>query len=163
VLVARSLAARGLERPVEQVLPLFLESYSTRLLDKTRLYPGVMEALDRLAGRVLAVLTNKPGGMSRTILQGLGVAGRFRRIWGGDDVPAKKPDPSGLLRLIADCGARPAQTVMVGDSPIDVRTGRAAGVTTVGVGYGFDPAGLVSEPPDLLLGDLRELPGRLPP
>jgi phosphoglycolate phosphatase len=160
-LVARSLREAGLPAPPEDVLPLFLAEYAAHLLDTTRLYPGVAEALDALAGRELAVLTNKPGEMSRTILRGLGVAERFFRVYGGDDLPTRKPDPEGLQRLMAEANVGPRETALVGDSAIDVRTARAAGVRAVAVRYGFDPDGLAAEPPDALLGDLRELPALL--
>jgi phosphoglycolate phosphatase len=161
VLVARSLAAAGLPEPPEDVLPLFMEEYGKRLLDTTRLYPGVVEALDALADRRLAVLTNKPAGLSRAILQGLGVEGRFFRVYGGDDFPTRKPDPQGLRTLMADAAAGPAETALVGDSAVDVRTARAAGVRALAVDYGFDRASLSEDPPDALLSDLRQLPGLL--
>jgi phosphoglycolate phosphatase len=157
LLVSRSLAAAGLGRGVEEVLPVFLDCYRQRLLDSTCLYPGVLEALDLLRDRRLAVLTNKPGDLSRAILSGLGVADRFARVWGGGDFPGRKPDPAGLRLLMEELGAAPGETLMVGDSAVDVRTGRAAGVRTVGVTYGLSPASLSEEPPDQLIGDLREL------
>jgi phosphoglycolate phosphatase len=160
-LVARSLAEAGLPHRPEDVLPLYLEVYRDRMLETTTLYPGVVEALDALGGHTLAVLTNKPGDMSRAILEGLGVGSRFARICGPEDVPRRKPDPAGLLWLMAEAGVGPADAAMVGDSPVDVRTGRAAGVLTVGVSYGLDPEGLRAEPPDALLDDLRDLPGVL--
>ena len=163
LLVARTLAAAGVSVSTEEALPVFLECYSARLLDTTGLYPGVLEALDALRDRTLAVLTNKPGDMSRRILEGLGVAGRFAHIRGAGDVPAKKPDPAGLRLLLAETGVSAESAVLVGDSAIDVRTGRAAGVRTVGVTYGLDPASLDAAPPDLLIGDLRELAPRLAP
>jgi phosphoglycolate phosphatase len=159
---ARMLVARGLERAglglaVEEVLPVFLDRYHERLLETTRLYPGVEEALELLRDRRLAVLTNKPGDLSRAILSGLGVAERFERVWGGGDFPGRKPDPAGLRILMDELGAAPGETLMVGDSAVDVRTGRAAGVRTVGVTYGLSPESLAEEPPDHLIGDLREL------
>jgi phosphoglycolate phosphatase len=157
VLIARSLAHRGLELPVDEVLPVFLEEYGSRLLDHTRLYPGAAEALDRLRDRPLAVLTNKPGGMSRAILAGLGVADRFFRVYGGDDLDSKKPDPEGLRRILAEAGVDAPETVMVGDSAIDVRTGRAAGTRTAGATYGFDGGSFAEAPPDLLVSSLTEL------
>lgn len=163
MLVARTLAAAQVDVPKEVALPVFLENYRTRLLDTTALYPGVRESLDALRDRTLAVLTNKPGVMSRRILEGLGVADRFARICGAGDVPAKKPDPAGLLMLLADAGIPPAAAVLVGDSAIDVRTGRAAGVRTVGVTYGFDPGSFNASPPDMLISDLRELAAPLGP
>jgi phosphoglycolate phosphatase len=161
MLVARTLAAAGVDVSTEAALPVFLDCYSARLLDTTVLYDGVIEALDALHDRTLAVLTNKPGEMSRHILAGLGVEGRFARICGAGDVPARKPDPAGLRWLLAEAGVPPESAVLIGDSAIDVRTGRAAGVHTVGVTYGLDPARLEAVPPDLLINDLRELAPRL--
>jgi phosphoglycolate phosphatase len=157
-LVARSLVHAGVALPPEDALPLFLEEYERRLTEHTRFYPGVEDALDRLSSHPLAVLTNKPGGMSRRILDALGAGARFFRVYGGGDLPTRKPDPDGLLRLMAEAMATPATTVMVGDSSIDVKTGRAAGARTVGVRYGFDPESLVTEPPDALFESLEELP-----
>ena len=160
-LVARSLAAAGLTHPVEDVLPVFLERYRACLLDNTRPYPGVVEVLDRLAGRALAVLTNKPGDMSRAILAGLGLLGRFDRVYGAGDLPTRKPDPAGLVRLLEETRVPAEEAAIVGDSAVDVRTGRAAGVFSVGVTYGFDPESFGTDPPDLVLHDLRALPERL--
>jgi phosphoglycolate phosphatase len=161
VLVARALAEAELPHRPEEVLPVFLELYRGKMLDETSLYPGVAEGLDALRGYTLAVLSNKPGDMSRAILEGLGVAGRFARICGPEDVPRRKPDPAGLLRLMADAGVGADGAAMVGDSAVDVRTGRAAGVLTVGVSYGLDPEGLRGEPPDVIVDDLRSLPRHL--
>jgi phosphoglycolate phosphatase len=157
VLITRSLGRAGIDRNVDDVVPVFLDCYRRRLLDQTRLYPGVSEALDALAAPALAVLTNKPGDMSREILEGLGVARRFDRICGAGDVPGRKPDPGGLLQLMRDAFVSPDETLMVGDSAIDVQTGHAAGTGTVGVTYGFDPQSLLADPPDFSIDDLRKL------
>ena len=157
VLIERSLRHAGIDRPVDDVLPIFLECYSQCLLDTTRLYPGILPALEALEGPTLAVLTNKPGGFSRTILEGLGVVSRFARVWGAGDVPERKPDPSGLRGLIAELGARETETWMIGDSPIDARTARAAGARMAGVTWGLNPEGLRREEPDLLIDDPRDL------
>jgi len=158
LLVERSLRHAGVDETPDAVLPVFFECYAERLLDTTHLYPGVAEALDAVAACTLAVLTNKPGPFSRTILEGLGVAGRFARIWGYGDVAARKPDPEGLVRLMSELGAAPADTWMIGDSAIDVRTGRAAGVRVAGVAWGLDPAGVRASSPDRLLGSAAEIP-----
>lgn len=158
LLVERSLACAGVALPPEDVLPAFFDSYGERLLDTTRLYPGVEGALDAVAGATLAVLTNKPGPFSRTILEGLGVAGRFARVWGYGDVPARKPDPTGLLQLVGELGATPAEAWMIGDSKVDVDTARAAGVRVAGVLWGLDPAGLRAAGPDRLLATPAEIP-----
>jgi phosphoglycolate phosphatase len=156
-LVEQGLLRAGVSAHVDEVLPLFIERYRGCLLDTTRLYPGVREGLVALHGRTLAVLSNKPGDLCRTILAGLGVAQLFARIAGGGDLPGRKPDPEVLRALMAQMGEGPAETVMVGDSAVDVRTARAAGVRVFGVAWGLDPAGLASEPPDAILKSLLEL------
>ena len=157
LLVERSLRHVGLDLSPGDVLAAYLECYRERLLDTTRLYPGIAEALDALAGACLAVLTNKPGDLSRAILDGLGVGARFARVVGGGDVPTRKPDPAGLLQLVAELGATPAGTWMVGDSATDVGAARAAGVRVAGVTWGFHPRELWAAGPDRLLDDPREL------
>ncbi len=155
VLIERTLRHAGLDLPAEQVLPVFLECYARHMLDTSVLYPGVPEALDQLADRTLAVLTNKPGNLSRAILDGLGLRSRFARVWGPDDAGVRKPDPSGLRRLLADLGFKAAEAAMVGDSSADVGAGRAAGMRTVGVTWGFQPKS--AEQADRTIADMRDL------
>jgi phosphoglycolate phosphatase len=156
-LITRTLQSRSLPLAPDRALFVFLEAYRARLLTATRLYPGVAEALDALRRtHTLAVLSNKLGDMSRSILRGLGVADRFARVTGGDEVP-RKPDPAGLLALLGELGSSPEQAAMVGDSANDVRTGKAAGARTVGVRYGYDARGVVAQRPDVVLDDPRQL------
>jgi phosphoglycolate phosphatase len=160
-LVRRCLAHLGLSLPAEAVLPVFLERYGECLLDSTTLYPDVPAALDALAHLRLAVLTNKPGDLSRRILAGLGIGDCFFRVLGGGDVPSRKPDPEGLRVLMAEAGTAAGETALVGDSAVDMATGHAAGVLKVGLTRGFDPDGVRAGRPDLLLESLAELPAAL--
>jgi len=157
VLIARSLARAGLELPVEQALPVFLAAYRQRLLETTQPYAGIPAALRELGDHTLAVLTNKPGELSRMLLDGLGLSARFRHVFGGGDLPARKPDPVGLRELmrLTGCGIR--RTLFVGDSHVDVETGRAAHVPVLGVTWGLDPADLRAAGPDLLVDDPVQL------
>jgi phosphoglycolate phosphatase len=120
---------------LEPALAAWRPHYEAHCLDHTRPYPGV-EALLAGSGRALAVHTNKPGEMARKILSGLGLLPRFAAVIGGDEAP-RKPDPTGLLELMARVGASPAETIFVGDSRVDVATARAAGVSLVAVTWGF--------------------------
>jgi phosphoglycolate phosphatase len=133
-LIRRSLGLRHEERYAEAA-PIWNAEYGARLLAKTRLYDGVAELL-RSPPPLRAVLTNKPGGFARQILRGLGVDGAFRAVIGGDEGP-RKPDPSGLLRLCAELGIEPREALMVGDSSVDIATGKAAGVRTCAVTWGL--------------------------
>jgi phosphoglycolate phosphatase len=158
VLIERVLQHRRSPLRADIVLPLYLEAYRERLLDTTALYRGIAEALAALSARgvKLAVLTNKPGDLSRTILNALKVGPRFARIWGAGDVPARKPDPAGLRALVAELGATPAQTWLVGDSPTDVGAARAAGVRVAGVCWGFDTPALREAGPDRMLAQPQD-------
>jgi phosphoglycolate phosphatase len=159
LLVERSLEASRLALDADVALATYLACYRERLLATTVLYPGMREALDQLAGvgTRLAVLTNKPGDMSRAILEGLGVASRFARILGAGDVPARKPDPAGLLGLLRELAIPASEAWLVGDSATDVLTARAAAVRVAGASWGFHPEGLRAASPDRLLGHPAEL------
>jgi len=142
----------------QNLITLFREEYGQHLLDQTRLYPGAKEALDRLTWASFAVVTNKPEGFSRRILDGLGVGNRFCSIFGGDSVQKRKPDPEALLKTMNACRATPSETAMVGDSSVDIQAGKAAGVTTCGVTGGFRPRQeLEAAGCDLIIENLIEL------
>jgi phosphoglycolate phosphatase len=132
-LIARAVAPR--DDLLEPALVVWREHYEVHCLDRTRLYPGVAAALAG-ASRPLAVLTNKPGPLARKILAGLGVGERFVAVVGGDEAP-RKSDPTGARALMAKAGATPEETVLVGDSRVDVATARAAGVAVVAVTWGL--------------------------
>jgi len=146
-----ALAARALE--------LFLEFYAAHKLDRTQLYPGVGDGLRALhaAGARMAVLTNKPVVPSRQIVAHLGIAPLFEAVLGGNSFPQKKPDPVGIHALLERCEVAPQQAVMIGDSGVDVRCGRNAGVWTAGVSYGFAPESLRAQPPDWMADSFPEL------
>lgn len=138
---------------------MFLEYYDAHKLDATALYPGVDEGLRalRAAGARLAVLTNKPVRPSVEIVEHLGIAGLFEAVYGGNSFAQKKPDPMGIQVLLAQCGVEPRQAVMIGDSAVDVRAGRNAGVWTAGVSYGFAPESFAQQPPDVTAASFGEL------
>jgi phosphoglycolate phosphatase len=138
-LVARAFAAAAIPAPPD-ALARFLAVYEGRLLETTRPYPRVPEVLAALAARrALAVLTNKPLAATRRILDGLDLARFFapRRVLGGDGPHPRKPAPAALRWLMAEAGVTPSATVLVGDSIVDWRTARAAGVRICLARYGF--------------------------
>ena len=158
-LVERCLAAA--EKPhddVSRIFDRFLAIYSSRLTETTVLYPGIGAALDVLAAAArLAVLTNKPGGMSRTIVKDLGLSDRFIAVIGGDDLGTRKPDPEGLLKIAAEAGITPGDTALVGDSAVDIQTAQNAGAFAVGVLWGYDREGVIQANPDRVIQDPRDL------
>jgi phosphoglycolate phosphatase len=166
-LVERALGPAYADR-VDDGVARFLDYYAAHLLDATTLYPGVAEALDALAahGVVLSILSNKPEGLSRAVLEGLGVTARFRAIIGGDSLPTRKPHPAGLASLCRLTGTPPDAMLLVGDSPIDVATAANAGTAFCGVGWGLDPDALraahppcMVESPDALVALVADAQG----
>jgi phosphoglycolate phosphatase len=137
VLVRRALSAAGVRPDVPNVLETFLGIYNRRLLETTVPYPGIEEVLRTTSRRArMAVLTNKPEGPSRRILDGLGLTVYFEAIFAGDGPHGRKPDPAGLRALARD----DRDVMLVGDSPIDWATARAAGCAFAWAKYGFSAA-----------------------
>jgi phosphoglycolate phosphatase len=161
LLVRRALAAAGVTPDLHAALRRFLELYDERLLVHTTLYDGTREALEALAARThLAILTNKPQRPTERILAGLGIAPFFRWVVGGDTSHGRKPDPSGLNYLMGAAAIGPDDTVMVGDSAIDLRTARAAGtrICLVRYGFGFHIAATELQGDELIADSPSQLP-----
>ena len=153
VLVRRALEASGVDPGRPGALPRFLALYEARLLEHTRPYQGIPQALEWLSVRLpLAVLTNKPTGATRQILAGLGLTRYFRETVGGDSRFGRKPDPAGLLHLVRSNAAEPVETLLVGDSAVDRETALAAGTRVCLARYGF---GFRIPPEHLHPNDLR--------
>jgi phosphoglycolate phosphatase len=153
VLMRKAMGDAANEETVAAALAHFLQYYRTHSLEHTRLYHGIREAVDQLSarGHLLAVLTNKPGKISSDILAALGISQRFFCIYGGDSLPNKKPQPDGILRIVEEAGACLPQTLMVGDSKVDIETARNAGVRSCGVSWGFQPETFREAQPDFLV------------
>ena len=138
MLIRRAIGRAALDVDLRDALDRFLVHYDARLLANTVPYPGMMDTLRTVAaGRRLAVLTNKPQQPSLRILEGLGMLGCFAEVIGGDTAHGRKPDPAGLRALIASAGVAPEETLLVGDSPVDLSTARNAGAAICLARYGF--------------------------
>ena len=144
----------------EVVLKRFLQYYSEHLTDYSVPYPGVRETLETLKKYRKAVLSNKREGLSKRLLEKLGLADYFDIIWGSDSVSEKKPSPVPVLEMLKKVSCRPAEAVIVGDSNYDIEAGRAAGVRTVAVSYGFRNAELLKDA-DFIIDSMNELTSKL--
>jgi phosphoglycolate phosphatase len=138
-LVTRVLAAAGVDARIDEALPRFLSLYDQRLTHFTKPYPGIPEMLDELRGgdMSMALLTNKPLQQSITILERFALAQHFQWLVGGDGPWPRKPSPDGLRSLMHQASAGPGDTVLIGDSVVDLRTARSAGVRLCLARYGF--------------------------
>jgi phosphoglycolate phosphatase len=164
LLIQRALGAEANDEAlVRKGLDFFLAYYREHKLDHTIVYEGVADALAAVrriqngSRRRLAVLTNKPVNPSRAIVEALGLAQFFVQIYGGNSFSTKKPQPEGARKLLEESNVRPEEAVVVGDSHVDIATGRNAGTWTIGVTYGFAPHTLKDEPPDVLVDSPAEL------
>ena len=159
-LMLQSLMETG-QKPLpslEKAIKLFRGRYGEHMLVHTELYPSVRKVLEFFHLRRQAVVTNKPENFSIAILQGLGVDSYFFQIRGGDTGFPKKPAPGLLLDVILSAEVSPGETLLVGDSALDVETGRNAGVKILAVTYGFGSRTEIEKAgPDGILEDLSEL------
>jgi phosphoglycolate phosphatase len=168
---ARAMIARGIEAEgrvltpakVEQMFADFIAYYSEHIADRSRPFPGLVEALDVLTSRGcrLAVCTNKLEGLSRLLLGKLNLADRFVAICGQDTFGIQKPDPEVLRRTIAAAGGTTQRAIMIGDSLTDVRTARAASIPVIAVDFGYSETPIAECAPDRLISDFTQLPGSI--
>jgi phosphoglycolate phosphatase len=164
ILLSRALGESAEPSLLDAALSYFLGYYGEHKLDRTSVYPGVFEALNALRTdargntRAMSVLTNKPVGASQGICDALGLSPYFFRIYGGNSFAAKKPDPEGINTVIREAGVTARETVMIGDSDVDISTARNAGAWSIGCSYGLAPSGLASAQPDCMVDSAYELP-----
>jgi phosphoglycolate phosphatase len=149
----------------------FLDYYRAHKLDFTYAYEGALESLQALKDlshlngqpHTMAVLTNKPVRPAQDICAALGLAPYFMHIYGGNSFSTKKPDPEGLYALMVEAGAAPEETVLIGDSHVDVLTARNAGAWAIGCTFGLAPESLTSTRPDILVASPKDWTAALSP
>ncbi|HYB74830.1 MAG TPA: HAD-IA family hydrolase [Candidatus Sulfotelmatobacter sp.] len=142
----------------DEAVGIFWAHHRAHLLDRSRLYPGVVETLRRFRRTPKVVLTNRALGLALPLLKGLGIARHFRAVVGGDAVALAKPSPDPIWRLLEDFGAAADRALVVGDSEVDIQAGRAAGIHTCAVTYGYGaPADLRAARPDFLIRQFSDL------
>ena len=172
MLVRRSLGDPDDDALFRTALEYFLDYYREHKLDHTHAYGGIPEALAAIrdnpnggsgGSHILTILTNKPVTPARAIVEALGIHEYFAQVYGGNSFPTKKPDPLGIRTLMREFRVEPHETLVIGDSDIDVLTGRNVGAWTCGVKYGFDPSRLDRVAADVLIDHPHELPSILAP
>jgi phosphoglycolate phosphatase len=167
-LVRRAVGDTDDEALFQGALEYFLGYYRLHKLDHTTVYEGIAQTLASVANpslanrsngvrRQMAVLSNKPVNPSRDIVWALGLGDFFVRVYGGNSFTTKKPDPLGVRTILRETGVAADEALMIGDSAVDILTGRNAGLWTCGVTYGFAPHSLEKVPPDVLIESPREL------
>ena len=151
---------QGDEALVDAQYPVLLAAYTEGIDTHTRLYPGVIPAIEALlgAGYATAICTNKPEGLAETLVTRLGIRGLFGSLIGADTLPTRKPDPAPYLAAVAQAGGDPARSLLVGDTETDRKTAAAVGVPSVLVTFGPEGAGVSRLAPEALLHHYDDLP-----
>lgn len=164
---AKVMLARGIESEgravepakLEQMFADFISHYSAHVADRSRPFPGLIEALDALSERGFrfAVCTNKLERLSVLLLNELKLADRFEAICGQDTFGIQKPDPEILRRTIAAAGGNQQRAIMIGDSLTDIRTARAAGIPVIAVDFGYSDRPVSEYGPDRIISHFAQL------
>lgn len=143
---------------VDEAVTIYKEHHRKNFTAHSALYPSVNETLEYFKALPLAVITNKNTEFCDALLEKLGIRHYFKQTIGADAGVALKPSPDALLQVIAEQGVPKERTVMVGDSVADVQAGKAAGVATCAVTYGYRSEGeLRLAKPDYIIQSLAEL------
>jgi phosphoglycolate phosphatase len=166
VMIERAYAAQRKALTIDEhdrLFALFLEHYGAGIPGKSRPYPGVLAALDRLesAGYMFAICTNKTEAFSRKLIGALGMSHRFAAICGADTFAFRKPDPRHLLETIAKAAGDRGRAVMVGDSRTDIDTAKAAGIPVVAVDFGYTDRHVREFEPSIIISHFDELTDEL--
>lgn len=159
-MIENGFAAAG--RPaadIDGMYEAFIACYADHIADRSRPFPGVETALDKLAQRGcrLAVCTNKLEWLSVRLLRALGLADRFAAICGQDTFAVQKPHPDALLGTIHKAGGEPSRAVMVGDSRVDIAAAKACHIPVVAVDFGYTDVPVEHLGPDRIISDFKEL------
>ena len=145
---------------VNRMFDQFIAYYSAHIADHSQPFPGLAGALDQLAARQcrFAVCTNKLEGLSRQLLDTLGLSRHFTAICGQDTFGMPKPNPEILRRTIIQAGGNLEQAILVGDSATDIDTARAAAVPVIAVDFGYTDTPIAQLRPDRVIGHFDKLP-----
>lgn len=157
MLMTRALNGTGWD-DIDKAVAVFRKHYADHLMDHSDFYPNSRETIEYFSDRRQAICSNKPEDFVRKILERLDCLHPFESIIGGDSFQTRKPDPEGINHLLTSCNLSPREALMVGDSALDIETGKNAHVRTCAVTYGMgDSQALHALQPDWIIDDISEL------
>jgi phosphoglycolate phosphatase len=143
---------------LEEAIGVYMVHQSRNLVVRSRLYPGVKETLEHFRSLPMAVVTNKTLEFSEPLLEKLGIRPHFGMVIGADAGLPIKPAPDAFQRIMKGLGIAKEYTAVVGDGTTDILAGRAAGITTCAVTYGFrSEEELRKAGPDHIIHEFPEL------
>ena len=155
-LMDRLIVKDGIKADTDSLVKQFLNHYSDHITDNTPLYPGVRETLAQLGAYRKAVISNKRVALCVKVLEDLGASEYMDIIVGSDTVQERKPSPMPVRHVLSTLGIAPDAAVIVGDSNYDIEAGKAAGIKTVAVTYGYRPLAVL-QGADFIINSMPEL------
>lgn len=136
-LFRRLLGVEISESVINDLAKRFREIYGRYLLEHTRIYPGVLEALTHYRNFPKVIVTNKNQIFADRIVDGTGLRAHFEAVFGSEAFTTQKPDPGPIRAVCERWNVHPNDAVLIGDSEFDLIAGKSAGARTVGALYGF--------------------------
>ena len=155
-LVQDVLTERNLAADKDVLVTRFIDYYASHPVDKTVLYPGTREMLETLKGLKMAIVTNKTGELSREILKKFDLDKYFHMVVAVDTIAERKPSPGPVIYVLSAFNLSPEEAIIVGDSEIDIQTGKASFVRSVAVTHGYGKSGFQKKA-DFVISSLPEL------
>jgi phosphoglycolate phosphatase len=165
-LIAKAFAARQArvaDAALDGLRDRFLDLYCEQPVERTKVYPHAFEVLAdlRRQGLRVGVCTNKSERPAQLILERLGFFAHVGALVAGDSGFGQKPEAGPLLACAARLGVKPEEVVYVGDHPVDVAAGRAAGMAVVAAAFGYSADIAAELGADAVIADLSELPAAM--
>ncbi len=160
VLIRRITPLGTEEKIISSCIQSFFQLYANNWMNTCQPYDGIEDMLAAIKkqGIRMAVLSNKPHAFTQLFVKKYFPHMTFSSVYGQREGFAKKPDPTVALAIAEGLGVRPEEMFFVGDTPIDIRTGKASGMTAVGVSWGFRSASeLEKENADIIINSPMEL------
>jgi phosphoglycolate phosphatase len=154
--IERGQDANVRSRNKDLLIDRFLEYYSSHLTDNTTVYPGIIETLEKLNDCKKAVISNKRESLSVRTLENLLLLKYFDLIVGSETTTERKPSPMPVIYVLSNLNVKAENAVIVGDSNLDIEAGRAAGIKTIAVTYGYRPIELLKGA-DFIIDRMDEL------
>ncbi len=145
---------------IQRGLALFKKFYAQHGLNYTRPYAGIADMLDAIADTPIttAILSNKPHAAVELVVDAIFTDRNFTAVFGQREGIPPKPDPEAALSIAREINIPAPRWIYIGDSEVDVQTGRAAGMYTVAVTWGFrDRQTLAEQKPDAIIDHPRDL------
>ncbi|MBU4377107.1 MAG: HAD-IA family hydrolase [Candidatus Omnitrophica bacterium] len=157
-LIEDSLGREATPEMVDKANTAFNEFYRAHMFDHTKLFPGVLDILEYLKDKTLMLVTNKDRDLAVATLKRFNIDKYFSKVMGGEDQNCRKPHSCPISSLLEGIDVLPHQAMIIGDSEIDIKAGKIAGILTCGLTWGIGSReSIEAVKPDYILGDMRQL------